>query len=169
MLGLGFIGKMFGSEKAGEKIIEGVSNGIDKLWYTKEEQAEDAAQAKREGMAVYMKWLESTSGSRIARRLLAVGAFSIWAVEHITAVIMRVLSNWWGDVSIVVTNSVNGIQEVAPATINKLSLSADFLTATALDMQTLVAIVIAFDFGGPVLVDASANMLKKWAGTSDKK
>lgn len=157
----GFIAKMFGSQKAGEKIIDGVTNGIDKLWYTDEEKAGDAAQAKREGMAVYMKWLESTSGSRIARRLLAVGAFSIWAVEHITAVVMRVLSNWFGDVT-TVTDGVS-------VTINKLSLSADFLTATALQMQTLVAVVFAFYFGGPVLVDASANMLKKWAGTSEEK
>lgn len=148
---------MFGSQKAGEKIIDGVVSGVDKLWYTSEEKAEDAAQAKREGMAVYMKWLESTSGSRIARRLLAVGAFLIWAIEHITAVVMRVLSNWFGDVTTVVDG--------ANVTINKLSLSADFLTATALEMQTLVAVVFAFYFGGPVLVDASANMLKKWAGT----
>ena len=160
----GFIAKMFGSQKAGEKIIDGVANGIDKLWYTKEEKAGDAAQAKREGMAVYMKWLESTSGSRIARRLLAVGAFSIWAVEHITAVVMRVLSNWFGDVA---TTTGTGADQVT-VTINKLALSADFLTATALEMQTLVAVVFAFYFGGPVLVDASANMLKKWAGTSDK-
>jgi hypothetical protein len=47
-------------------------------------------------------------------------------------------------------------------------LSADFLTATASEMQTLVAVVFAFYFGGPVLVDASANMLKKWAGTETK-
>ena len=46
-----FIGKMFGSSKAGEKIIDGVTTGIDKLWYTDEEKAGDAAQAKREGMA----------------------------------------------------------------------------------------------------------------------
>lgn len=157
----GFVAKMFGSQKAGEKIIDGVVDGIDKLWYTDEEKAGDAAQAKREGMAVYMKWLESTSGSRIARRLLAVGAFSIWAVEHITAVVMRVLSNWFGDV----TTLVDGTTVI----VNKLSLSADYLTATALEMQTLVAVVFAFYFGGPVLVDASANMLKKWAGTDQKK
>ena len=162
MLGLGFLGKMFGSSEAGEKIIDGVTAGIDKLWYTDEEKAGDAQQAKREGMAVYMKWLESTSGSRIARRLLAVGAFTIWAFEHVTAVIMRVMSNWFGDVDIV---TGTGADQVT-VTINKLSLSADFLTATALDMQTLVAVVFAFYFGGPVLVDASANMLKKWAGTT---
>jgi len=157
----GFIGKMFGSAKAGEKIIDGVTNGIDKLWYTSEEKAEDAAQAKREGMAVYMKWLESTSGSRIARRLLAVGAFSIWAIEHITAVVMRVLSGWFGDVT-TVTDGVS-------VTINKLEITAQYLTATAAEQQPLVAFVFAFYFGGPVLVDASANMLQKWAGTKDKK
>ena len=157
----GFIAKMFGSQEAGAKIIDGVTDGIDKLWYTDEEKAGDAAQAKREGMAVYMKWLESTSGSRIARRLLAVGAFSIWAVEHVSAVVLRILSNWWGDAQVL----ADGVQ----VTINKLSLSADFMSATAYEMQTLVAVVFAFYFGGPVLVDASANMLQKWAGTGEKK
>lgn len=156
-----FIGKMFGSSAAGDKIIDGVSKGIDKMWYTSEEKADDAAQAKREGMAVYMKWLESTSGSRIARRLLAVGAFSIWTVEHITAVIMRVLSSWFGDVKTI----VDGVS----LTTNKLGEAAEYLTATALEQQPLVAFVFAFYFGGPVLVDASAGMLKKWAGSEDKK
>lgn len=146
----GFIAKMFGSQKAGEKIIDGVASGIDKLWYTSEEKAEDAAQAKREGMAVYMKWLESTSGSRIARRLLAIGAFSIWAVEHISAVILRVCAIWADD----------------PA---KLTEAATFLRDTANDQNALVGVVFAFYFGGPVLVDASANMLKKWTGTGEKK
>lgn len=145
----GFIAKMFGSAKAGDKIIDGVTNGIDKLWYTDEEKAGDAAQAKREGMAVYMEWLKSTSGSRIARRLLAVGAFTIWSVEHISAVVLRICAIWADDAT-------------------KLTEAATFLRETANEQNALVGIVFAFYFGGPVLVDASANMLKKWTGTETK-
>lgn len=147
-----FLGRMFGSSDAGTQLITNAAEGIDKLFYTDEEKAEDARTAKREVMGTYMAWLDSTTGSRIARRFLAVGCFSIWAMEHMTAVIMRVLSNWFGDM---------------PDGDNKLAMSADFLTVTASDMQTLVGIVFAFYFGGPVLVDASANMLKKWTGTQD--
>jgi len=132
----GFIGKMFGSSAAGEKIIDGAISGIDKLFYTDEEKAGDAAQAKREVMAVYMKWMESTSGSRIARRLLAVGAFAIWSIEHLTAVAMRVLSGWWGDVITV----VDGVS----ITTNQLGATANFLTITAAEQQPLVAFVFAF-------------------------
>ena len=141
----GFLGKMFGSSKAGEQIIDGAMSGIDKMFYTDEEKAEDARTVKREVMAVYMKWLESTSGSRIARRLLAVGAFTIWALEHISAVILRVISIWADDPT-------------------KLTDAATFLRDTANDQNALVGVVFAFYFGGPVLVDASANMLKKWTG-----
>lgn len=145
-----FLGRMFGSSQAGEKIIDGAISGIDKLWYTDEEKAQDAATAKREVMTVYMKWLESTSGSRIARRLLAVGAFTIWSIEHLSAVVLRVSSIWVDDA-------------------DKLTEAAKFLTETANDQNALVGVVFAFYFGGPVLVDASANMLKKWTGTEGKK
>ena len=147
---LGFLGRMFGTAKAGEQIISGAMSGIDKMWYTKEEKAEDAAQAKREAMTVYMKWLESTSGSRIARRLLALGAFMIWATEHIAATIVSV-SSIWSD---------------SP---EKLEATANFLADTAQSNNTLVGVVFAFYFGGPVLVDASANMLKKWTNTETAK
>ena len=122
---IGFLGKMFGSAKAGEQIIDGAMNGIDKLWYTKEEKAEDAAQAKRETMTVYMKWLESTSGSRIARRLLALGAFSIWATEHIAA-------------------GLSSVFRQSGHTEAKLEETATFLAHTAQSNNTLVGVVFAF-------------------------
>ena len=52
-----FLGSLFGSAKAGEKIIDGVTSSIDKLWHTDEEKADDVAQARREGMTAYMAWL----------------------------------------------------------------------------------------------------------------
>ena len=140
---LGFIGRMFGSAKAGEAIIDNVSSGIDKLWYTEEEKAEDAAKAKREGMAVYMKWLESTSGSRIARRLIALMVTGIWVIEHLGSVSAGVGAIWAED----------------PTRLNETSR---MLAEHATNNNTLVGVVLLFYFGGPAAIDASKGMIEKW-------
>jgi len=142
-----FIGRMFGSSKAGEKIIDGAISGIDKLWYTDEEKAQDAAQAKREVMTVYMSWMESTQGSRIARRLLALIAALMWAVQQIGAVILQLAAVWHDDAVV----------------IGKLVQGSEILQAGANDTSTLVAVVFAFYFGGPAAVDISKNALNAFA------
>lgn len=90
----GFIGKLFGTDKATEKIIDTVSSGIDKIWYTEEEEAEDKAQAKREGQAFLIEWLRSTSGSRLARRLIALIVVGIWALQFLLIQIFMIISVW---------------------------------------------------------------------------
>lgn len=138
-----FLGRMFGSSKAGEAIIDGAVSGIDKMFYTDEEKADDRAQAKREAMAVYMKWMESTTGSRIARRLLALMAASIWAIQKIIEQVFNVLAVWKED----------------PAVIEKLTASAEVMNAGASSTADLVAVVFAFYFGGPAAVEISKNAL----------
>lgn len=141
----GVLGRIFGADKAGEAIINNASNAIDKVFYTKEEQAEDRAKAKTELLTVYMKWLESTSGSRIARRLLALGSFLIWAVEHAIATIFSVSAIW----------SANNAE--------MLLASAEIMREQAQSNNALVAVVFGFYFGGPVAVDVTKNLLTKWA------
>ncbi len=143
-----FLGRMFGSSKAGEKIIDGAVSGIDKLFYTDEEKAEDRAQAKREVMTVYMAWMESTTGSRIARRLLAVMAASIWAVQKIVEQVFNVMAIW----------------ETDPTIVEKLTASAEAMNAGASSTADLVAVVFAFYFGGPAAVEISKNALNAFAG-----
>ena len=89
-----FIGKLFGSDKATAKVIDTVSAGIDKIWYTDEEKAEDAAQARREGQAFLIEWLKSTSGSRLARRFIALIVVSIWAIQYLTVQILMIIAVW---------------------------------------------------------------------------
>lgn len=90
----GFIGKLFGTDKATDKIIDTVSSGIDKIWYTSEEKAEDAADARREGQAFLIEWLKSTSGSRLARRLIALIIVSIWAIQFLSVQILMIIAVW---------------------------------------------------------------------------
>ena len=89
-----FLGKLFGSDKATAKVIDTVSTGIDKIWYTEEEKAEDTAQAKREGQAFLIEWLRSTSGSRLARRLIALIVVGIWALQFLLIQIFMIISVW---------------------------------------------------------------------------
>ena len=143
------IAKLFGSAKAGEAIIQGTVDAVDKMWHTDEEKSDDAAQAKREGMAVYVEWLKSTSGSRIVRRLIASTVTGIWAVEHIMSVILE-------------TSAVFA-DEVGAVTATKLTLAGNNLASHANDNAGLVGAVLLFYFGGPVAIDASKGLIEKWA------
>lgn len=148
----GFLGRMFGSDKAGKALIDNVSSGIDKMWYTAEEKANDAALAKREGMAVYMKWLESTSGSRIARRLIALIVTGIWAIEHIMSVVFSSFA--------VFTNDSGAV------TAEKFTEISGLLAGHAQENNALVGVVLLFYFGGPAAIDGVKGLVNKWV---DKK
>lgn len=140
---MSFWGRLFGSSKAAEKVIDNVSMGIDKIWYTSEEKAEDAAQARREGYTVYMKWLESTSGSRVARRMIAFIVVTPWALEHIGSVIMGQVAIFADDPS-------------------KYLDSAIQLAQSAESNNALVGTVLLFYFAGPVAADGIKGMITKW-------
>jgi len=140
----GLLGNLFGGVKAGEKIIDGVSNGIDKMFYTDEEKADDGAKARSEGMTVYMEWLRSTSGSRLARRLLSLGTFSIWSVEHIAAMGFKLAYIW--------------------IPTEQLLAAGKLMTEQANNDNSIMGVVLLFYFGGPVAADAITGLVTKWVG-----
>ncbi|MCP4991944.1 MAG: hypothetical protein GY928_39605 [Colwellia sp.] len=141
-----FLGRLFGGDKAGAAIVDSVSNGIDKIWYTAEEKAEATAQARTEGFAVYMEWLKSTSGSRIARRWIAMLVTGIWAIEHITAVIFSQIAVF-----------INDLEK-----ISKFIEASDRLFSHASNNNTLVGVVLLFYFGGPAASVGIGAMVEKW-------
>lgn len=148
----GFIGKLFGSEKAGEALVSSVSNGIDKMFYTSEEKAEDVAKARTEGLQVYMEWLRSTSGSRLARRFIALIVTGTWAMEHIMSVIF--------DTFAVFTNDTGAM------TAAKFTEASTRLAEHAQDNSSLVGVVLLFYFGGPAAVDGVKGLVQKWTNKS---
>lgn len=94
---LGWIGKLFGSDKAATSLIDNISNGLDKLHYGDQEKAENRAEAVKEGNRVYMEWLSSTSGSRIARRFIAIVVTLIWAAQYAGSLLMACIAPWITD------------------------------------------------------------------------
>ena len=157
-----FFGKMFGSAKAGEAIVDGVTSGIDKMWYTSEEKADDANQARREGMAVYMEWLKSTSGSRLARRFLALIITSPWALANFTSLVLDAVAPFIDGVE-QIPRIVN--EEVVMMTVlsaDKWSAAADSLSENASQNNALVGVILLFYFGGPAAIDGVKGLVAKW-------
>jgi len=140
---LGVLGSLFGTADAGKAIVEGVRNAADKLFYTDEEKAEDAAKARSEGFGVYMKWLESTSGSRLARRVIALMVTGVWFLEHLSSVVI-------GCYATVATDS------------EKWQTVSTMLAKNATENNALVGVVLLFYFGGPAAIDGVKGLVDKW-------
>ena len=147
---MSFLGNLFGGAGAGAEIVKGVSHAFDELIHTDQEEAEEAAQARREGYAVYMSWLESTSGSRLARRLIAVLVTGIWALEHLASVILGVASVFFD-------SSIGAVKNV------KLVEASEMLARHASDNNALVGVVLLFYFGGPAAIDGVKGLVEKWS------
>lgn len=161
---MGLFGKLFGSDKATEKLVDNISTGIDKIWYTAEEKAEDKAQARREGQAVFMEWLKSTSGSRLARRWLALIVTVPWSMAHFASMVFNAVAPFITTTE-KVFQEVNGeLKEVTILASDKWSNAADSLSANATENNALVGVVLLFYFGGPAAVDTAKGLVEKWAG-----
>lgn len=138
-----FLGSLFGSSKAGEAIVDGISSAADKLFYTDEEKAVDAAKARSEGFRVYMTWLESTSGSRLARRVIALMVTGIWATEHLASVVLGAYAALAAD----------------PAKWERVSA---MLAGHAAENNALVGVVLLFYFGGPAATEGVKGLVERW-------
>ena len=141
---------LLGGPGAGAEIIKGAANAIDELILTDQEEAEATAAARSEGYRVYMSWLESTSGSRLARRLIALLITGIWAIEHICSVALGVASVFFDPMDSAVINV-------------KLIEASEMLARHASDNNTLVGVVLLFYFGGPAAIDGVKGLVNKWA------
>jgi len=77
------LSRIFGTDKALESAVDGVTKGLDALVYTDEEKAQAASQDRAEARALLVQWLEATSGQHLARRLIAVSITTVWLLQYI--------------------------------------------------------------------------------------
>ena len=131
---MGILSSLFPGPAAAGKVIEEAAKGIDKLWYTEEEKAEDAQKAKREAASMYLKWMEATSGQNRARRAIALTVTAMWACTYSAALLCDVAAPWLD-------------ADVAA----RLAQSADALRGGARDMALPFGAVISFYFGQRML------------------
>ncbi len=76
---MGLLGKIFGSEKA----IEKVSSGIDKVFFTKEEKSEQ-----------WVETLKAYEPFKLAQRLIALLVTSVYLFVWLVCSVMMALGTW---------------------------------------------------------------------------
>ena len=108
---MGFLGRLLGSPKALTDTVNAVSDGLGQFIYTKEEKAEDQAKAITEGRQMLIKWMETTQGQNLARRLIALSITAIWLLMFIGRMGLGIAGVWlqgaeWGDSAQVIGDNI---------------------------------------------------------------
>jgi len=91
---MSFFGRLFGSDEAAGKLIEHASTGLDKMFYTSEEKAEDRAADRTEARRMVIEWLKNTQGQNLARRILALMIASVWLLQYVSVQALSIAAVW---------------------------------------------------------------------------
>ena len=141
----GFIGRIFGTEKAIARTIDAVAKGIDKLVYTDEEKAGDAAKDRSNARKAVVGWMNATQGQNLSRRFIALLVVSIWALMYLSGLGLSVASVWVEDQ-------------------DKLLKSSQVIQSYGEDISGAVMLILSFYFAAPYMgsiVDGALNRFGK--------
>jgi len=138
------LGNMFGTSKAGERVVDSIANGLDKLHYGEQEKAEALAKDRSEGRQMFITWMVNSQGQNIARRCIAFAITGTWLGCYVSAGVMRAISPW-----------------VDEAVSLKLDESALVFFDMAKDMNSPVMLILAFYFAAPHIGKFVTGMAKK--------
>lgn len=147
---MSFWGRIFGTEKALTGIVDGVTSGLDALVYTDEEKASDATKERSEARLMIVKWMESTQGQNLARRLIALSITAVWLLMYLIKSTVAVVSVWvdnpslWLETAKVVGNSAES-------------------------MNGAMMLILAFYFAAPHMGDIAKAAMNKFSGGTSQK
>ena len=142
-----FFGKMLGSDKTIEKSIDTVSSGIDALFYTDEERANDGAKERAQARQSLIKWLDATQGQNLARRILALVITGVWLLMYLAATILAVCALW-------------------STHADQLKAGAKIIGERATEMNGAMMLILGFYFAAPHLGSIVNVAMKKFGGKS---
>lgn len=145
---MSWLGKLFGTDQAASSLIDQTFNLIDKSIYTKQEQGEALAAAESQARQMTIEWLQSTSGSRLARRVIAFSITGVWLFMFIAATFSSLISIW-----------------VAEVAAEKLAQSTEILDGRIETMTPAVMLILGFYFAAPYMGDLAKGALQKFGKT----
>lgn len=91
---MGLWSRLWGDEKALNTSVEAVRDGLDKMWYTREEETQDTIAAKQRATELMVEWLKATTGQNLARRLLALTITLVWLLQYLAALVFDLVAIW---------------------------------------------------------------------------
>jgi hypothetical protein len=143
------LGKIFGSEKALDTAVTGISKGIDALVYTEEEKAADAAEERKRGRQMVVEWMANSSGQKLARRLIAVSITFVWLMQYIAA---------W---ALVVTAVF-----VDPETADRLKEASAITQDHSDGMTGAIMLILSFYFAAPHMDKIVGPAMERFSKTN---
>lgn len=151
----GFVGRLFGSEKAIEKGMDVLVNAGDKIFYTKEEQADDARISQESKQAyllhcsqVMLDWMKNSQGQNLSRRVLALSIGGVWLGQYVFSGILDFIAIWITD----------------PDTSTKLIASVAMMDHRAETMNGAMMIILPFYFAAPYMKSFIPAAVSKLTG-----
>jgi hypothetical protein len=84
---MGILQGLFNSKKVVDTAADGIYNGVDKLFYTKEEKA----QATQRGLELYLEFIKATQPAALARRYLMFILSGLWAFLILLTVVLQLM------------------------------------------------------------------------------
>lgn len=134
-----FLGSMLGLSQSHEKIIDKVTNGLDKLSFDAQERAESRARL----IEVLGNYMQQTEGQNPARRVVAFSIIGVWLMLIITLFV----------------SAIAGAVETAESAVMLLDEY----------VHDLARLVVIFYFGihavkqlGSGVIDILKKVAKKW-------
>lgn len=143
---LGWLGRLFGSPKALDAVVDSTRSALDKLVYTDEERAEDAARAVTEARSMTVEWMAQTKGQNQARRFIAVSIVVAWLLTAGATLITRICYIWFAS------------PELAEVTTALDEFAGDM-------MHTGVIVILGFYFAAPHM----SKVVDAWVTTRAQK
>lgn len=141
---MGLFSRIFGTEKALNAAISGVTNGLDALVYTDEEKAQAAAEDRKAARAMVVGWMERTQGQNLARRFIAMTVTGIWAVQYVLAMLLDLLAVWVFD--------------------PRLSKSAESIRDGGENVTGAMMLILGFYFAAPHLDKVVGGAMERFSG-----
>lgn len=142
-------GKIFGTEKALEKVVDGAASALDKLVYTDEEEADDVRKSRSEARKMVIEWMKTTKGQNLARRFLALIITAVWLFQYITGMILDLSAIW-------ATNP------------EKLTQAAKVLGDRADGMTGAMMLILGFYFAAPHMGSIATAALQRFGNGQSK-
>lgn len=125
------ISYLFGTQESASKIVDTVSNGIDKLVYTDEEKADAAAKDRAAARGMLVGWMRESSGQNVARRFIAISLTMLWGVIYGAKIVLSVAAPF------------------LPSYQVAMMVSAKALEVSAHEMNGAMMLILGFYFAAP--------------------
>lgn len=148
---LNFLGRVFGTEKALDSVVAGVSKSLDYLVHTEQEKAEEAAAERTEARKMVVEWMKATQGQNLSRRLIALSITATWLGMKVLATCVAVFAVYATDTT-------------------RLQTVIELMRGLSSDMTNAVMLILGFYFAAPHMggiAKAVMGRFEKQAGTPE--